>query len=194
MCSLYLHQGFVISLCSSIYILYNIQYHFEPTANKHNHDKAPNRTALPLSLGHRSSGSENNCYQYSLGTHIQSYTCIYQSKIVPPISISSCSPLSNTHRSERRDSERKAYERFRCPRRRCREYALEDGRKSLKAAATLSRKRKYLEAHSRLEDARLCFKWAGAADADLKVLQRVLEDLEACWLNVYRELVVFWGG
>lgn len=80
--------------------------------------------------------------------------------------------------SERRDEERTAYERFRYPRRRCRKYAIEDGRKSRESAAALSRKGRYAEARSRLEDARLCFEWAGSPDAELQELQRVLDELE----------------
>lgn len=70
------------------------------------------------------------------------------------------------------------HERFRNPRRRCREYALEDGRRARDTAAALVGKRKYAEARSRLEEGRACFQWAGGAEAELRELQRVLDELE----------------
>ena len=70
------------------------------------------------------------------------------------------------------------YERLRYPRRRCREYALEDGRKCRDAAVALAKKRMYAEARSRLEDARRCFDWAGGASLEVRELQRVASGLE----------------
>lgn len=87
--------------------------------------------------------------------------------------------LTHQIRSERRDAEKKTLEKFRQPPRLCREYALEDGRKSRDAAAVLVQKRKYPEARARLEDAQACFNWAGGAEMEVRELQRVLEEVEA---------------
>lgn len=86
-------------------------------------------------------------------------------------------------RSERRDAERKTLEKFRQPRRLCREYALEDGRKSRAAAAVLVQKRKYREARARLEDAQTCFNWADGAEMEVRELQRLLEEVEVSKLQ-----------
>ncbi|CAM9987126.1 unnamed protein product, partial [Sphacelaria rigidula] len=80
--------------------------------------------------------------------------------------------------SKRRDAERKTCETFRNPRQLCREYALEDGRKSREVAAVLVQKRKYPEARARLDDAQACFNWAGSAEMEVRELRRVLEKLE----------------
>lgn len=80
--------------------------------------------------------------------------------------------------SERRDADKKTYERLRQPRRLCREYALEDGRRSRKAATALARKGKYTDARARLEDARVCFDWAGGAEEELGTLHSVRSELE----------------
>lgn len=70
------------------------------------------------------------------------------------------------------------YERLRHPLRLCREYALEDGRKWRDAAAASARKRQYAEARSQLEDARLCFDWAGNTAEDLRELENVEGELK----------------
>ena len=75
------------------------------------------------------------------------------------------------------------YERLRHPRRLCREYALEDGRRSRDAAAALARKRLYADARARLKDARLCFDWAGGADEELRELHSVANALEVSCLK-----------
>eukprot|EP00752_Nemacystus_decipiens_P006903 g6198.t4 len=82
--------------------------------------------------------------------------------------------------SERRDADKRTYERLRHPRRLCREYALEDGRRSREAAAALTRKRMYADARARLKDARLCFDWAGGTEEELRELHSVVTELEAC--------------
>lgn len=70
------------------------------------------------------------------------------------------------------------FERFRNPVRLCREYALEDGRKSRDAAEALARKRKYADSRSHLEDARRCFNWAGNVPEDLRQLEKVEGELK----------------
>lgn len=87
--------------------------------------------------------------------------------------------------SERREADRRTYERLRHPRRLCREYALEDGRRSREAAAALARKRKYAEARARLEDARRCFDWAGSAEEELRELHSVGSELQACCTRTF---------
>lgn len=72
------------------------------------------------------------------------------------------------------------YERLRHPRQLCREYALEDGRRSRQAAAALAKKNKYADARARMEDARRCFVWAGRAEEELRQLTSVGSDLEVC--------------
>lgn len=47
----------------------------------------------------------------------------------------------------------------------------------------LARKRKYADARARLEDARLCFDWAGGAEAELRELHSVGSELEVCCLR-----------
>ncbi|CAN0234177.1 unnamed protein product, partial [Scytosiphon promiscuus] len=80
--------------------------------------------------------------------------------------------------SERRDANRRIHERLRHPLRLCREYALEDGRKSRETAAASARKRNYTEARAQLEDARLCFDWAGNSAEELQELENVEQDLK----------------
>lgn len=84
------------------------------------------------------------------------------------------------HQSERRDADKRMYERLRHPRQLCREYALEDGRRSRQAAAALAKKNKYADARARMEDARRCFVWAGRAEEELRQLTSVGSDLEVC--------------
>lgn len=87
---------------------------------------------------------------------------------------------SNAHNlsSERRDADKRTYERLRHPHRLCREYALEDGRRSREEAAALTRKRMYADARVRLEDARLCFDWAGGAEEEMQELDNVGREVE----------------
>lgn len=60
----------------------------------------------------------------------------------------------------------------------------------------LTRKRKYDDARARLEDARLCFDWAGGAEEELRELNSVEGELEVYFLVlVWTPLgVVFDGG
>lgn len=80
--------------------------------------------------------------------------------------------------SDQREAHAKRREGFQHPKRRCRDLALEDGRSSRRAAAALLRRQEYDKARASLEDARTSFHWAGGADAELRELQRVLDELE----------------
>lgn len=111
----------------------------------------------------------------------------------------SSTPLSHTipnvhiFGSERRDADKRMYERLRQPRNLCREYALEDGRRSRQAAAALAKKNKYADARERMEDARRCFVWAGGAEEELRQLTSVGCDLEvrcsACFFGLLDVIV-----